>query len=83
MSGQLQIAVIIKDVHRSATKLTCTLLKIIDLNNLLWELQQEIPGFSCIKLFLHVSIGHGNNIPTMQYFTGIPEILSQNLLCYH
>ena len=24
-----------------------------------------------------------NNIPTMQIFTGIPEILTQNHICYH
>ena len=28
-------------------------------------------------------IGHVNNIPTMQFSLEFPEILSQNLICYH
>ena len=42
-----------------------------------------VPG-SLDTLYSHYSvfssIGHVNNIPTMQFFTGFPEILSQNLI---
>ena len=30
-----------------------------------------------------LSIGHVNNITTMQFSLEFPETLSQNLICYH
>ena len=36
-----------------------------------------------MKIVSVTKFGHDNNIPTKQFSVGFPEVLSQNLICYH